>query len=171
MCLPPFAWMGPSFVEARAMCQCPVKDFWSVILYSNQTRSDQHFPSVSSQTKGLLVNADGSVMSISDPKPRRARKSTGRRPSPARAGTRSCVSTARSNRGPSLRVCSTPRRRPSRTLLGEASLRGPVAAAGKVEASGGSCAPKRRAVVEVLAFVTAPSTGGAPPSSEVVGLG
>lgn len=43
----------------------PIKYYWSVIVYSNQTLSmlqtDQQHPSVSSQTKGLLVNADGSV--------------------------------------------------------------------------------------------------------------
>ena len=43
----------------------PVANFWSVILYDNQTRSmlqtDQHWPAVSSQRKGLKVNADSSV--------------------------------------------------------------------------------------------------------------
>ncbi|MCC6868114.1 MAG: DUF1254 domain-containing protein [Burkholderiales bacterium] len=43
----------------------PVKTFWSVIVYDTQTRSmlqtNQPFPSVSSQKKDLIVNADGSV--------------------------------------------------------------------------------------------------------------
>jgi hypothetical protein len=43
----------------------PAKDFWSFTVYDNQTRSmlqtDQQFPAVSSDSKGLETNADGSV--------------------------------------------------------------------------------------------------------------
>jgi hypothetical protein len=50
----------------------PVKTFWSVILYDNQTRSmlqtDQQFPMVTSQNEKLLVNADGSVDVFFGPK-------------------------------------------------------------------------------------------------------
>jgi hypothetical protein len=43
----------------------PAKEFWSFTVHDSQTRSmlqtDQQFPAVGSLTKGLLVNADGSV--------------------------------------------------------------------------------------------------------------
>jgi hypothetical protein len=43
----------------------PAKIFWSVIVYSNQTRSmiqsDQRQPAIGDQTEGLAVNPDGSV--------------------------------------------------------------------------------------------------------------
>ena len=69
----------------------PVKDFWAVTLYDTQTRSQlqtgQTFPTIGSQTKGCaerrrvvgrLLRARGAA---------KARKATGCRPFPARAGS------------------------------------------------------------------------------------
>jgi hypothetical protein len=43
----------------------PAKDFWSFVVYDNQTRSmlqtDQQFPSIGSQKEGVVVNPDTSV--------------------------------------------------------------------------------------------------------------
>jgi hypothetical protein len=43
----------------------PAKDFWSLVVYDNQTRSmlqtDQQFPSMGSQKKDIVTNADTSV--------------------------------------------------------------------------------------------------------------
>jgi hypothetical protein len=49
----------------RIPADAPVKDFWSVVVYDNQTRSllqtDQQFPSLSSHKQGLVANPDGSI--------------------------------------------------------------------------------------------------------------
>jgi hypothetical protein len=43
----------------------PAKDFWSFVVYDNQTRSmlqtDEQFPSIGSQKEGIVVNPDTSV--------------------------------------------------------------------------------------------------------------
>ena len=50
----------------------PAKNFWSFVLYDNQTRSmlqtDQRFPSINSVKPGLEKNADGSVDILFGPK-------------------------------------------------------------------------------------------------------
>jgi hypothetical protein len=51
----------------------PAKNFWSIVLYDNQTRSmlqtDVPFPSMSSQKKGIAINDDTSVDVYFGPKP------------------------------------------------------------------------------------------------------
>lgn len=64
---------GGKNYRLRLPPKIPVANFWSVILYDNQTRSmlqtDQQWPAVSSQTQGLQVNADSSVDIYFGPKP------------------------------------------------------------------------------------------------------
>jgi hypothetical protein len=56
---------GGKNYKLRISANPPVKTFWSIVLYDPQTRSllqtDQQFPSIGSQQKGIQTNAYGSV--------------------------------------------------------------------------------------------------------------
>jgi len=57
----------------------PAKNFWSVVVYDNQTRSqlqtDQQFPFLGSQNKGVVINPDKSVDIYFDPEAPKAKES------------------------------------------------------------------------------------------------
>ncbi len=78
----------------------PVNNFWAVTLYDTQTRSllqtGQEFPTIGSQTEGMIRRTPtGPLTSTSRRRPPKARKATGCRPFPARAGSPSCGCTDR----------------------------------------------------------------------------
>jgi len=59
------AFDGAKTYKVNVPANVPAKDFWSFTLYDNQTRAmlqtDQRFPGVDMNKKGLKVNSDGSV--------------------------------------------------------------------------------------------------------------
>ena len=64
---------GSKTYRLRLPPNIPVKDFWSLVIYDSQTRSmlqtDQQFPSIGSQKKGVVINPDTSVDVYFGPKP------------------------------------------------------------------------------------------------------
>ena len=56
---------GSKTYKIRLPPNIPAKDFWSFVVYDNQTRSmlqtDERFPSIGSQKEGIVVNPDTSV--------------------------------------------------------------------------------------------------------------
>lgn len=64
---------GSKTYKLHIPANVPAKDFWALTIYDNQTRSmlqtNQQFPSVGSQTKGIKKNADGSYDIYFGPKP------------------------------------------------------------------------------------------------------
>ncbi len=67
------AFDGSKTYKVNMPVNVPAKDFWSFTLYDNQTRAmlqtDQRFPGIDQNKKGLVVNADGSVDVYFGPKP------------------------------------------------------------------------------------------------------
>ena len=57
-------WRGKTY-QLHLPPNIPAKNYWSVAVYDNQTRSmlqtDQQFPSIGSEKKGVVTNPDTSV--------------------------------------------------------------------------------------------------------------
>ena len=100
----------------------PVNDFWALTLYDTQTRSqlqtDQRFPTVGSQTKGMRQNPDGSYDIYSRPRRLRANRATGFKRSPARVGSPSFGCTDRWSHGSTNRG-DPARSKPSSDRMGD----------------------------------------------------
>ena len=94
---------GANHYQLTVPPDVPAKDFWSVVAYDPQTRSElqtgQAFPSRNNTRDPLATNADGSItLTFGRPHPT-ASPATGSRPFPARSGSPSCGSTAPSSPG------------------------------------------------------------------------
>lgn len=94
---------GSKTYKIRLPPNIPAKEFWSFVVYDNQTRSmlqtDQQFPSIGSDKKDIVINADSSVDVWFGPKAPKAMRPTGCRRFPARGGTFFFASMARWNHG------------------------------------------------------------------------
>ena len=70
---------GGKNYKLRLPPKIPAKNFWSVVLYDNQTRSmlqtDVPHPSIGSQKKGVVINDDTSVDVYFGPKPPKGKES------------------------------------------------------------------------------------------------
>jgi hypothetical protein len=81
----------------------PAKDFWSVVLYDTQTRSElqtsQPFPSRNNKRDKLIVNADGSVDLYFGPNAPAGKEATGSQPFLTKAGLPFFGYTVRLSRG------------------------------------------------------------------------
>ena len=94
---------GAKSYRLNLPANAPAKNFWSVVAYDPQTRSElqigQPFPSKNSVRGDLTLNPDGSVDLYFGPHPQDGSENNWVRPSPAKDGSPASVSTVPSNHG------------------------------------------------------------------------